>query len=815
MSEKVTSPIIRLVKTASEQKSLEGISELLRVVTNELNGWGTLIWIPAPGASITAGQGRIFVLAYWLTKSDVRIWHELKFKSLVGIVLQTRRPVMARADDPRIAQPEPEIVRDSGKHCGCLVPMTMADGTEAVLEVYRSQDEPFTETEVDLVSEMAAVIPPLYATLTDRIGFKLTEDISQIRRRADHDGRNSAYDTALDEIAERIAKDFRCLEVSIFLQDINEDPNVCRVRAFKPVWPEKWPDKKDCRKGYGATGWVFENGKTVRIVDLAHYEDDRAWIEHQYPLLLWADSLRIRERAATYFGTERLPPLSFICSPLKVGDSIFGVIRCSGSTHNPFSFDGWQAQVLESVGAQIGAWWRDVLRKGAKEDEALSINRLLNGFHKMNKFVHKNLGKHSWDENAFFKVAMDLAHEVIPRTGSSDVRMIEGNELVIKSKSGSDWQRLPEGQPLRYKLNANPPSSTASYLVRERTGVLVYDDVENAPYRNRTFPGTRKLILAPIEAGDTIFGVLCIRSASPVPFPKNARLAAGLLGQQLGLYHSLALQILGLKTAERKNQEMIKTQASMIKDVHHQVKSPVIITHRTAQDLLEDRRLPQSLRSGVERIRGTCGNALRVVRNMGMFSDLSMGEPLHLKRAVLNRERLLLKLQDACSDHSSLADADSKISINLDQKSFQDLAGKDRVGKLIEADWTLIEQCISNLLDNAFKYSFDGTEIRVFGGTQARGTEYFIAVANEGLEVKPEEVHELKKRGYRSQDAISSTGEGSGIGLWIVDQIMRAHGGSLEIAATANGITLVKLVFSVVKGIENLTDATENLAARR
>jgi CheY-like chemotaxis protein len=102
-------------------------------------------------------------------------------------------------------------------------------------------------------------------------------------------------------------------------------------------------------------------------------------------------------------------------------------------------------------------------------------------------------------------------------------------------------------------------------------------------------------------------------------------------------------------------------------------------------------------------------------------------------------------------------------------------------------------------MDNAAKYSYDRSTVRVGAGIQARGSEYFIAFANEGFEVRPEEIAKLKERGYRSDRAVWATGEGSGIGLWIVDEIMKAHGGRLLIIPTQNRITEVRLVFPLLK----------------
>jgi signal transduction histidine kinase len=185
-----------------------------------------------------------------------------------------------------------------------------------------------------------------------------------------------------------------------------------------------------------------------------------------------------------------------------------------------------------------------------------------------------------------------------------------------------------------------------------------------------------------------------------------------------------------------------------------------------------------------------------------------------LKKTVLYRDQLLSLLKEACEDHQSLIDPDRKLTFVLDDKSFQQLSGRDKNGKLVEADLALVEQCVNNLIDNAAKYSYERTDVNVSGGVQPAGSEFFISVKNEGFEVKPEEVKKLKQRGYRSDKAISVTGEGSGIGLWIVDEIMRAHGGQLLIYPTTNGITDFRLLFPVVKGVINLAQEIQSTASR-
>jgi signal transduction histidine kinase len=805
--------IIRLVQIAASQQRLEGVTEMLRVITEEMNGWGTLMWVVAPGSDVEAGRGRLFVPAYWIP-SDIRVWHELSFESMAGVVLRSGRPEAISLGDERIANPMPQFIIQSQARHFCLAPMIMPDGAPGVLEVYRKEDLPFSWEEVGHIEQIAAMFPSLLGNLTDRVGFKLVEDVSDIGRQANHG--DIGYPDAFQKIVERINDDFACLEVSIFLEEPNEAEGLCRLVAYKRVWEGPWTERAEYKRGQGATGYVFEGGRTVRIVDLAHYQEDQAWIQQEYPGLRWDDSLHIRDRACDYFkidDPEASPPLSWVCAPIRSNNTTFGVIRCAGSTRNPFYFDAWQAKFLDGVGVHLGAWWQNYLRSRGKEQELQGWEALTRGFDAMNRFVQRQLNKHTWDETSFFREAMRLAHQVIPNTDNSDVRLVDGNEIYTAATYGRDWDQHPKGKTARYPLK--PYGSTASYLVAERKGVLVYDDVGDAPSYKPNFEDTRKLILAPIEAGDDISGVLCIRSKSPRPFPANVKLIAGLLGQQLGLYHSLASQIRNLQSLERRNREMIETQAKTIGDVHHQVKSPIISSYRIAQTLIGNRSLAVSQRQELERLRGLCSKVTRVVRNMGMFSDLASEKPIRLNRSLLMRQKLLQMLRDSCADHQSLVDPERKIVFRLEEKGFEEIADKDRIGKLlVEADWPLLEQCINNIMDNAAKYSFEETVVKVSGGVQSKGAELFISVANEGFEVKPEEVQRLKQRGYRGNDAISATGEGSGIGLWIVDEIMRAHGGRLSIMPTQHGITEVRLVFPVLRPVERLSDA-QDLVGRR
>jgi signal transduction histidine kinase len=151
---------------------------------------------------------------------------------------------------------------------------------------------------------------------------------------------------------------------------------------------------------------------------------------------------------------------------------------------------------------------------------------------------------------------------------------------------------------------------------------------------------------------------------------------------------------------------------------------------------------------------------------------------------------LARELINTANDNKLMIDPDKNITFRVDSESFKVL---DRGGFV--ADYDLLQQAIMNIVDNAFKYSSHNTEVRICGGLTGTG-RFYISISNEGTRIRPSEVARCVERGWRSEDAKLTTGEGSGIGLWIVNQIINAHGGDLEIIPTTEGRTDIKLIFS-------------------
>ena len=94
---------------------------------------------------------------------------------------------------------------------------------------------------------------------------------------------------------------------------------------------------------------------------------------------------------------------------------------------------------------------------------------------------------------------------------------------------------------------------------------------------------------------------------------------------------------------------------------------------------------------------------------------------------------------------------------------------------MVRADPLLLEQVLVNLVDNAIKYSPNGGSIRV--NVQSEPEWLQLAVSDQGLGIAPDKRARLFSRFYRAHD--ESYASGMGLGLFISDQIVKQHGGSL------------------------------------
>lgn len=102
---------------------------------------------------------------------------------------------------------------------------------------------------------------------------------------------------------------------------------------------------------------------------------------------------------------------------------------------------------------------------------------------------------------------------------------------------------------------------------------------------------------------------------------------------------------------------------------------------------------------------------------------------------------------------------------------------------LVQMDGVLIEQAVTNLLENTVKYAPPGTQIEI--GAEVESDHIVMSIADNGPGFPPGDEERIFDKFYRAQTE-SATG-GVGLGLTICRAIMEAHGGKIWAGPRAKG----------------------------
>ena len=103
----------------------------------------------------------------------------------------------------------------------------------------------------------------------------------------------------------------------------------------------------------------------------------------------------------------------------------------------------------------------------------------------------------------------------------------------------------------------------------------------------------------------------------------------------------------------------------------------------------------------------------------------------------------------------------------------------------------LFDRALSNLLDNALRFTPDGGKIII--ATEIKPDRTELAIKDTGCGIPPQHLPRIFDRFYRADSSRSS--QGTGLGLALVKSITDLHGGSVEVTSEVNRGTTVTLTF--------------------
>jgi two-component system, OmpR family, phosphate regulon sensor histidine kinase PhoR len=110
----------------------------------------------------------------------------------------------------------------------------------------------------------------------------------------------------------------------------------------------------------------------------------------------------------------------------------------------------------------------------------------------------------------------------------------------------------------------------------------------------------------------------------------------------------------------------------------------------------------------------------------------------------------------------------------------------------VYADRTALQQILSNLLENAIRYTARGS-VTVSTSPAARGVN--LSVSDTGTGIASEHLHRIFERFYRADPGRARDAGGTGLGLAIVRHLVESHGGEVEARSSKGAGTTINLFF--------------------
>ncbi len=320
-----------------------------------------------------------------------------------------------------------------------------------------------------------------------------------------------------------------------------------------------------------------------------------------------------------------------------------------------------------------------------------------------------------------------------------------------------DAERLRENA-LRPALRDHFPSGETTWAVKGKDGAVVLSS-ENAPAGPVTFRTN--------FVSNTPDWTLEFHQPPP-------RLIRTFLLSRRGLYSFVFLLIAGILVfglvltirSVSHELELARMKSDFVSTVSHEFKSPLTSIRQLAE-MLQSGRVPSE-----ERRQKYYDVLLEQSERLALLTD----NILSLARIEEGRAEFVFESTDVSA---LLTEVVSSIQDRVRHEGF--VIGLNVQGPipLIAVDRASLSQAITNLIDNAIKYSGDSRKVVV--GASVEGQSLAIAVQDFGIGIKKEDIDRVFERFYRGGDELTRTVKGSGLGLTLVKEIVEAHRGKVHV----------------------------------
>jgi signal transduction histidine kinase len=249
------------------------------------------------------------------------------------------------------------------------------------------------------------------------------------------------------------------------------------------------------------------------------------------------------------------------------------------------------------------------------------------------------------------------------------------------------------------------------------------------------------------------------------------------IGEMVGSINEMSLKIAQTE----------KIQTEFISSISHELRTPLTAITGWGETLIYNEGLDNESKRGIAIMLKEARRLTKMVEELLEFTRMEDG------RFTLNIEKIDIsaELEDAIFTFSELLHQD-ELEFDYHNDILEDA--------VIPGDPNRLKQVFLNLFDNALKYGREGKRIEVYIGTIE--DHIIITIRDFGPGVPDDELDNLKMKFYKGSN---SKERGSGIGLAVCEEIIKYHGGMLELSNAEDGGFLVTIILPLIGAQTDMT----------
>jgi len=242
----------------------------------------------------------------------------------------------------------------------------------------------------------------------------------------------------------------------------------------------------------------------------------------------------------------------------------------------------------------------------------------------------------------------------------------------------------------------------------------------------------------------------------------------------------LLLGIFQIRKTFKREAELSQQQQNFLLSVTHELKSPIASTKLQLQTL-------QKHELNREKQKEILANAINDTDRLNnLVENMLLAAKIENSVYLLHKEKYNLSeyITEGMNQTIQSFQYKQKVELNIEPNIYMDI------------DRTNFPSIILNLFENAVKYSPEDSTIVV--SLKKQNQKIILSVADQGIGISDKEKETIFQRFYRSGSEETRKTKGTGLGLYIVDYLVKQHNGTITVKNNTPKGSIFEVVFNIV-----------------